>query len=437
MVADASRPVFPRDLRLLRDRSFRGIFLGAACSGATDGIVPVAFAVHSIEVFGSAGSLTVILIALWAGRFVCTPVAGIAAARRDQFAIMIGSDLARILAQAGLALVLVGTGRDSLPAMAVSAALYGAATAFYAPALAAVLPRVVPGPGLPRANALIALVADISVLVGPAAAVALSATVGFVWILVLDSLTFGANLLALVYARRAAGLAPGPGGPVGVGGARGMGGPAVRAGRPSMRGIVARAPWLGWSAGLWFAVSFAIGLVAVAGPALTVTATGGGGLWAALATGMALAALAGSLSVIAGAARFGWRTACAALAAAVVLELAALAGYGREVSGPVLLFAGCLIAGFAVSVTGIVWQSLIQAELPTEELGVFGSVEGFLGAAGVPAGMIAGGWALTGVEYVAVGVAVVLLGCTVAVRVTMRTSATPRRGPAADPVEAS
>ncbi|MFI9536962.1 MFS transporter [Nocardia fusca] len=437
MPADASRSLLHRDLRLLRARPFRGIFLGAACSGATDGIVPVAFAVHSIAVFGSAGSLTLILIALWAGRFVCTPVAGITAARRDQFAIMIGSDLARILAQGGLALVLVGTGRDSLSAMAVSAALYGAATAFYAPALATVLPRVVPGPVLRRANALIALVADISVLIGPAAAVALSATVGFVWILVLDSLTFGANLLALVYARRAAGSVPDPAGPRGVGGWRGVGGPAARAGWTSMRGIVARAPWLGWSAGLWFAVSFAIGLLAVAGPALTVTATGGGGLWAALATGMALAALAGSLSVIAGAARFGWRTACAALAAAVVLELAALAGYGREMTGPVLLFAGCLIAGFAVSVTGIVWQSLIQAELPTEQLGVFSSVEGFLGAAGVPAGMIAGGWALTGVEYVAVGVAVVLLGCTVAVRVTMRTSAPARRGSAAAPVEAS
>ncbi|MFI2233336.1 MFS transporter [Nocardia testacea] len=415
MAAHAFRSGLRRRLRPLRGRAFKAIFVGAACSGVTDGIVPLAFAVHSIQAFGSATSLTVILIALWAGRFACTPAAGVAAARRDQFAIMIGSDMARILAQAGLALVLVGTGRDSLPAMAVSAALYGAATAFYAPALATVLPRVVPGPELRRANALITLVADISVLVGPAAAVALSATVGFVWILVLDSLTFGVNLLALVYARRSAGRVPDPGA------SRSAGGSAVRAGWTTLRATVGRAPWLGWSVVLWSLVSFVIGLVAVAGPALTVTATGGGGLWAALATGMALAALAGSLSVIAGAARFGWRTACAALVAAVLVELAALAGYGREVSGPVLLFAGCLIAGFAVSVTGIVWQSLIQAELPTEELGVFSSVEGFLGAAGIPAGMIAGGWALDGVGYLAGGVAIVLIGCTVAVQVTMRT----------------
>ncbi|NUS92863.1 MAG: hypothetical protein HOQ36_10680 [Nocardia sp.] len=170
-------------------------------------------------------------------------------------------------------------------------------------------------------------------------------------------------------------------------------------------------------------MSFVIGLVAVAGPALTVAATGGGGLWAALATGMALAALAGSLSVLGGAARFGWRFASGALVVAVVLESVAVAGYARGTIGPVPLFAGCLMAGFAVSITGIVWQSVVQAGLPTAELGVFSSAEGFLTAAGVPAGMIAGGSALTatGIGPVAAGAAVALLGCAVAVGVTMRT----------------
>ncbi|MGW5387695.1 MFS transporter [Nocardia sp. NPDC003963] len=431
MAANTFRSGIRRNLRPLRVRAFRGIFVGAACSGATDGIVPVAFAVHSIEAFGSATSLTVILIALWAGRFACTPVAGVTAARRDRFAVMIGADVVRIVAQGGLALVLVGTGRDSLAAMVVSAALFGAATAFYAPALTTVLPGVVPGPWLRPANALIALVADISVLVGPAVAVVLSATVGFVWILVLDSLTFGMNLLALIYARRAAGTVPGDGdGDGSAGGPR----PVLSAGWVTLRATVAGAPWLGWSVMLWFVVSFVIGLVAVAGPALTVPATGGGGLWAALATGMALAALAGSLSVIAGAARFGWRSGSAVLTAAVGFEALAVAGYALGIAGPVVLFLGCLTAGFAVSITGIVWQALIQAALPTDELGVFSSAEGFVGAAGVPAGMIAAGAASAagGIEYVAVVGTVVLLVCTAAVRVTMRTSGTARgaRAPA-------
>lgn len=420
MADNAFRSRIRRNLRPLRGRSFRGIFLGAACSGVTDGIVPVAFAVHSVQAFGSATSLTVILIALWAGRFACTPVAGVTAAHCDQFTVMMWSDLVRIVAQGGLAVVLLTTGRDSLGAMAVSAGIYGAATAFYAPALATVLPRVVSGVDLRTANGLIAMVADISVLVGPVLAVALSTTVGFVWILIFDSLTFGSNVLALAYARRAAGPAVG----VTVRDRRST----FRTGRDSWCAAVARAPWLGWSVALWFAVSFAIGLVAVAGPALTVTRTGGGGLWAALAAGMALAALAGSLSVVAGVSRFGWGFAATALAAAVVLEMIAIAGYDRTVTGPVLLFVGCSTAGFAVSVAGIVWQASVQAELPAAELGVFSSVEGFLAAAGVPSGMVVGGTAVAtaGIEYVAVGACAILLALAGAVRVRMRTAVSAR-----------
>ncbi|WP_063060234.1 MFS transporter [Nocardia sienata] len=418
MAANAFRSGLRRKAEPLRVRAFRGIFVGAVCSGVTDGIVPVAFAVHSIQEFGSATSLTVILIALWAGRFACTPVAGLAAARRDPFAVMIGSDVVRMVAQGGLALVLVGTGRDSLTAMAVSAALFGAATAFYAPALSTVLPTVVPGPGLRPANALIALVTDISVLIGPAVAVVLSETVGFVWILVFDSVTFGMNLVALVYARRAAHAVLRPDEPADCPRS------TLGTGWATLRGTVTGAPWLGWSVALWFAVSFVIGLVAVAGPALTVTATGGGGLWAALATGMAVAALTGSLSVIAGAVRFGWRCGSTVLTTAVVFEAVAVAGYGLDVVGPVLLFIGCLTAGFAISITGVVWQALIQAELPADELGVFGSVEGFAGAAGVPAGMVAGGTAVStaGTVFVACGAVGALLALTAAVRASMRTS---------------
>ncbi|MET8797831.1 hypothetical protein ABZV91_15510 [Nocardia sp. NPDC004568] len=61
------------------------------------------------------------------------------------------------------------------PVRAFEAIFVGAATAFYAPALATVLPQAVAGPELTRANALITLVTDTSVLIGPAAAAALPA----------------------------------------------------------------------------------------------------------------------------------------------------------------------------------------------------------------------------------------------------------------------
>lgn len=375
----------------LRDRAFRGICIGSACSALTDGIIPVAFAVYSVQRFGGSGALSVVLVSLWAGRFLCIPLAGSVASRYDGFTVMIVADLARIGAQAGLALFLVMAG-DSLAVMAVSAAGYGVATAFYGPAAATTLPEVVPARQLRTANAILAVILDISVLLGPATAVILLGAVGFIWILVLDSATFGLNILALVYARRA--WTENPGAPVG----EKPDGTSADSG--SVREIIAREPWLGWSVGLWFTVSFVIGMVAVAGPTLTVGADGGAGLGAALTTGMAVASLAGSLSLIAGLRGFGWRLAAVAVAVAVACEAGAVAGYSdRTVLGPIALFAGCVTAGFAVSTAGTIWQALVQERLPTAALARFTSVEGFVTAVGVPVGMTA-----TGLAFDAVGI---------------------------------
>lgn len=276
---------------------------------------------------------------------------------------------------------------------------------------------MVPAPDLRTANALVAMVADLSVLAGPALAVVLLETTGFVWILVFDSVTFAMNLLALMYARRSAGDRPADAdSPAG-------GEPFRRAGNGgAVRATLAEMPWLGWSVGLWFAVSVAIGVVAVAGPALTVARTGEGGYWAALATGMALAGLAGSVSVAAGQPRAGWRFTSFSLGVAVAVELVAIAGYARGSAGYAVLFAGCLIAGWAVSVAGIIWQSLVQVALPTRALGGFSSVEGFVNAAGVPAGMIIGGLALAagGFGFAAVAIALAILVLAGIVRVVTR-----------------
>ncbi|WP_062999631.1 MFS transporter [Nocardia jinanensis] len=399
----------------MQDRAFRGLYLGSICSSATDGLIPVAFAVYSVQAFGAASALTIILISLWVGRFVCTPLAGRVAGHYNQFTVMILSDVARIAAQGGLALYLVVTNRDSLLAMSVSAAVYGAATAFYGPAGYTLMPQLVPQRELRTANALVAMVVDLSVLLGPAAAVVLLETVGFRWILVFDSMTFVVNLLALMYVRRIAVLTK----PERTG-ADELDRDEPAEARDTVRSLVAAAPWLGWTVALWFVVSFAIGMVAVAGPALTVERTGGGGQWAVLATGMALAGLAGSTVLIAGSRQVGWPFMSAAVTGAVILELVAVAGYARGAAGPELLFVGCMTAGFMISVGGIVWQSLMQSQLSITALGRFSSTEGFVNAAGVPAGMAIGGVALStiGIEPAAVLCIIVTAALAVAVRVS-------------------
>lgn len=411
------RDVFDTATAPLRGRAFRGICIGSACSALTDGIIPVAFAVYAVQRFDGSGALSVVLVSLWVGRFLCVPLAGSVASRYDRFAVMIVADLARIGAQAGLALFLMVAG-DSLPAMAVSAAGYGVATAFYGPASAATLPEIVSAEQLRPANAILAVILDISVLIGPATAVILLEALGFFWILLLDSATFGLNILALVYARRT--RTCNPGAPAGENPDK------TSDDFGSFRAIVGREPWLGWSVGLWFAVSFVIGMVAVAGPTLTVGANDGAGLWAMLTTGMAVASLAGSLSLVAGLRRFGWRLAAVAMAGAVACEAGAVAGYSdRTVLGPIALFAGCVTAGFAISAAGIIWQALVQARLSTSALARFGSVEGFVNAVGVPIGMTATGPAFdsVGIESVAaVAVAALLVLAFPAGRLTPPTS---------------
>lgn len=265
----AIRAIFATAAEPLRGRAFRGICIGSACSALTDGIIPVAFAMYSVQRFGGSGALSLVLVSLWAGRFLCVPLAGAVASRYDRFAVMIGADLTRIGAQAGLALFFVVVG-NSLTAMAVSAAGYGIATAFYGPAATAILPDVVPARQLRMANAILAIILDTSVLLGPPTAVILLGKLGFVGMLLLDSATFGPNILALVHARRAW--------VENLGTPTGEKTDGVSDDYGSFRAVVTREPWLGWSVGLWFTISFVIGMVAVAGPTLTVGANGGAGL---------------------------------------------------------------------------------------------------------------------------------------------------------------
>ncbi len=371
-------------LRVLRSPAFRGVYFGGVCSGLTDGLIPVAFALQSVRAFGSPTAMSTILLALWIGRFACTPLAGRVAARRDRFLVMMWSDLGRAIAQGGLALAIIVIGHDSLAFMALSAALYGAATAFFGPALWSSIPTLVERRDLDRANGLLAVNTDISVLLGPTIAVVLMSAIGFRAILILDALTFLVNIAALAYARGRAPRVhedsnPDP--------------DRDTAADHTFAATIRATPWLGWSTALWFMVSVSIGVVAVAGPVSTIGKSGSGAHWAALATGMAAASLMGSLSVVAGLGRIRWAAAAVAVAVAFSFEVVALALYPQLRGGVdiVVLFGACAIAGLVNSVSGIAWQTTIQRVLPTGTLAHFSSVEGFVNAAGVPIGMFVGG----------------------------------------------
>ncbi|MBO0854167.1 MAG: MFS transporter [Nocardia sp.] len=396
------------------------MYLGAVCSALTDGLIPVAFSLEIVRALNSPGALTAVLLSLWVARFTCVPIAGRLAARRDTFLVMIGSDIARSAAQIGLAVAITVTSQHGLLVMCASAALYGAASACYGPAMWSIIPRIVDDAGLEKANAVLAVNLDVSVLVGPALAAIAMATIGFTAILILDGLTFLANVVALAYARR---LVYSPRREVAESAEWGDSG--IVGGESSAWSSIRRHRWLGWSTALWFLVSFTIGVVSVAGPVLTIRHSGNQS-WAVLATAMAAASLIGSVSILAGLRRLSWSPMSILLGVAFSGEAAGLAGYTVLPSavGMWILCTACIVAGIANSIGGIVWQASLQRSLESADLARFVAVEGFVNSVGVPIGMGAGGFVLStsslwtfvaGVCGLLIGVAVIVAASTIRV----------------------
>lgn len=99
--------------------TFSLVFAAAVVSGLGDGLIPIAFALQAHRVDPSGRGLTVVLIALWAGRFVSSLVVRKLPPPHRPVAWMQGSDVVRMLAQWGLVAWVVARG-DSIAAFALS-----------------------------------------------------------------------------------------------------------------------------------------------------------------------------------------------------------------------------------------------------------------------------------------------------------------------------
>ena len=113
--------------------TFSLVFAAAVVSGLGDGLIPIAFALQAHRVDPSGRGLTVVLIALWAGRFVSSLVVRKLPPPHRPVTWMLGSDVVRMLAQWGLVAWVVARG-DSIAAFALSSCVYGCASSFFGPA---------------------------------------------------------------------------------------------------------------------------------------------------------------------------------------------------------------------------------------------------------------------------------------------------------------
>src|ERR1700687_4220680 len=138
---------------VLAVREFRLLFVGQATSAFGDRLVPIALAFAVLDLTGSASDLGFVLAAETIPMVLLVAVAGVWADRLPRQLFMLASDLVRMAAQ-GTTAVLLLTHEARLWHLLVLQAVYGAANAFFAPAVIGLVPAAAGPDRLQQANAL-------------------------------------------------------------------------------------------------------------------------------------------------------------------------------------------------------------------------------------------------------------------------------------------
>lgn len=338
----------PSQLSALAEPRFRLLWLGQAASSFGDSLVPVALAFAVVRLTGSRTDLGLVLMAGMIPRAGLMLVGGVWADRLPRQRVMLAADLLRCVTQALLAALLL-TGSAAVWHLAVLAAVYGAGTAFFAPAATGLVPATVPETRLQEANALMSLARSGFWAIGPAVAGGIVGVASPGWAFAVDAGSFAVSAASLAALRV---------------GAR----PAVRR-RAFLREL--REGWQELRSRTWLwasVVAFAggnAGLAAifVLGPFVAVDAFDGASSWGVIAT----CAGAGSLAGDALALRVRPPRPLVAVAVAFSLgtvELALLA-----IPAPLALVCVSAVAAFAgIAFGNAVWQTTLQRNVPAEAL---------------------------------------------------------------------
>jgi len=326
---------------------FRLLFGGQALSVFGDRLIMVAmpFAVLAIDGAGAkdvgivlgAGALAVAVFIL---------VGGVWADRLPRRATMLASDLVRALVQ-GVAAVLLLTDHASVALLVVVQVLYGAAEAFFRPAMLALLPELLDDDELQPANALLGLSSNVSMVVGPVVAGVLVAVIGAGGALAVDAGTFAVSAATLALLRVVRPVVPAP--------------------RESFLrelaagwGEVRSRGWV-WATILSFSGYHALVLPAlfVLGPIVAAESRGGATAWGVISAGFGVGAVLGSLLAL------RWRPPRPGFVIALGLLVSSTQAAIVTTTWPTAVVAALeAVTGVTVALTFTVWESALQRHIP-------------------------------------------------------------------------
>lgn len=371
----------------LRERNFFLFFVGQSASQIGTGMAPVAIAFAVLR-HGNASDVGFVSAAGLAPVVILILVGGVLADRFSRRIVMLASDVGRTLAQLGLGVwILVSS--PPLWGFMVLAAVVGAGSAFFNPALTGLVPQVVSEAKLLQANALNSLSTSIAGVIGPAVAGVIIAVSSPGWAVLLDGVTYGVSVVSLYLIA-----------------IKWVASQSVETFLVQLR--------TGWSefwsrTWLWvIVVEFSLVNVLIAapmfvlGPVIAKQSLGGAPAW-----GFILA-LEGAGAVVGGVVMLRWNPVRPLLVATAVTFAWAWPILALAARAPVLLIAsGGFVAGVGLTVFGTLWTTTMQREIPPEVLSRVSAYDWFGSLVFLPIGM-----AIVGPIAAALGVTATMVGAT-------------------------
>jgi MFS family permease len=334
----------------LLDRPFMFFFWARVASLVGDKVNQVALAFAVLDLTESAADLGFVLAARTATMVVFLLAAGVWADRVPRHALMIVSDLARAATQATLATLFI-TGAAELWQVITLSALNGVATAMFSPAADGLLPQLVPGERLQRANGILALAFSVGGLVGPALGGLAVVAVGPGWGLAIDSLTFVVSAAFLLGLGRLRGrvTAKEPGA-------------FVRELRDGWRELTSRT-WL-WTSIVYFGLFNALSAsFDVLGPVIARRSLGGAAAWAAILTGLGVGSILGAAVAL------RWHPLKPLMTQFALLALYAAAPLLVAAGAPLPVIVGAaIIGGVGFSISAVLWETVFGENIPERAL---------------------------------------------------------------------
>jgi MFS family permease len=369
----------------LGERNFRLFFIGRATSqiGNGMGAVAVTFAVlahgNAIDVglVASAGLVPVVLLLL---------IGGVIGDRRNRRLIMLSSDALRMFVEVGLGAWIL-FGRPPLWAFMGDAAIVGACSALFSPALQGLVPQLVSREKLQQANAFLGLSGSITGIMGPPIAGAIIAVSNPGWAVLIDGLTYLASVISLYLIS--------------------MEWTPTQVTESFLHQL--RQGWTEFWSRTWLwviVVEFSMvnvlesGTTTVLGPVIAKQSLGGAPAWGGVLAIGGLGAVAGGIVML------HWRPLRPMRTATIVCFGFALPMLTLAYRDPLWAIAGTyFIASIGSAIFGTLWSTTMQREIPSELLSRLSAYDMFGSFVFLPIGL-----ALVGPIAKAVGERTTLVG---------------------------